>query len=157
DRHTITYRYYGGGPTLPVVGADAAFAEQANEFVEDVADANGTTTFSYQIDAGTRKVSDPRPGFLQTIYTVNAYGATTKVEAPLGKISIMEWATPDNPRPDLVPGNPNLPGVDAVMVAVTDALGRRTEYQYDAEGNVIKETVTFAGEDAKVRPVTEAD
>src|SRR5262249_39072381 len=89
----------------------------------------------------TRAVSDPRPGVPATVYTLDAYGATTEIDAPLGQKTMMTWAM-DHPDPAAVP-DPRLqtPGLDVLMLSKTDALGRTTSYRYDALGNVIQETI----------------
>src|SRR5205814_5329630 len=97
------------------------------------------THFDYQIAASKRVVTDPRPSVGPTTYTVDDYGATVKTEAPLGKTTSTEWATPATPRPGPVPGS----GIDVVMVSQTDALGKKISYQYDTHGNVLEEKEEF--------------
>ncbi len=137
---------------MELAGVDPAFGVPAFEFVnqvvEPIREGTAITGFTYNISASlggtnTRTVTDPRGN--PTVYTLNPYGATVEVVAPMGKRSTMKWATPDTPRPQSVPGHPSLPGVDVVIVEQTDALGQKTEYFYDDLGNVIKETVSFSG------------
>ena len=49
------------------------------------------TTFKFDFTGKTRTVSDPRPGVPDTIYTLNPYGATTKIQAPEGQTSMNRW------------------------------------------------------------------
>ena len=96
------------------------FGIRANEFVSQVIEPGGKTgesessitTFTYNITSpgtpSTRVVSDPRsvsePTIPPTVYTLNGYGATEKIEAPLGKVTMMEWATPGFPQTGIHPG-----------------------------------------------------
>ena len=164
--NTTEYRYYNSGPVLPLPNLNNAFWVQPYEFVKEIiepapginADPNQAnpvpdheapvTVFTYfDPNLNSRQVSDPRPGVLPTIYTMNNYGATIKVEEPLGsnpsaKVTLTEWCT-DAPHPSCVNENGD-PRIDALIVARTDAEGQRTEYQYDSLGNVVKETVIFS-------------
>jgi len=131
--NTTEYRYFSGGPSLPMPGFDPAFGIQPHEFVREVREpvpadnvnAPGwspepeetqpvVTGFTYNIGAQTRIVRDPRhPQVPDSTYHVNLYGATTMIEEPLGKTTTMVWATPDTPQPGPVPGN----GIDVVLVS----------------------------------------
>jgi RHS repeat-associated protein len=175
--NTTQYVYYGGNDvldnagdqSLPIPGLTQAFAVPLYEFVKQVIEPAGrtdqpneraVTQFTYDIAHGTRVVTDPRSAseaIPPTTYHVNLYGATTEIDEPLGKVTKMEWATPDNPRPDLVPGTTLHPGVDIVMVSKTDALGRKTTFKYDALGNVIAETVALTGLGGGIREVQAKD
>ncbi len=78
----------------------------------------------------------------------------------------MTWATPETPEKNAfspVDGPLTLNemnGVDVEMVSMTDAEGQKTSYMYDVNGNVVQETISFAGmssSDTTYLPVTEAD
>ena len=44
------------------------------------------------------------------------------------------------------------------MLSQTDPLGQKTSYEYDAHGNVIKETIDFTSiTDASIKAVTKPD
>ena len=118
------------------------------------------THFTYNLSiqpgvANTRIVSDPRSDIPPTTYTLNPYGAVTRISAPDGAglpnstITRMVWATPETPHPEAfltaTPGSHAAAGVDVELVSTTDALGRTTSYEYDSLGNVVKQTISFAG------------
>ncbi|CAB5137262.1 hypothetical protein D3OALGB2SA_4008 [Olavius algarvensis associated proteobacterium Delta 3] len=153
--NVTTYKYLAdtGKAIFSYPGLPAAFGIRADEFVNKVIEPGGrtggnafsTTTFTYNISTtpGTpnkRIVQDPRP-IPPTVYTLNDYGATVKIEAPLGKVTTMEWATPDSPKPNSIPGS----GIDIQLVSQTDSLGLHRAYKYDELGNLTQETVTFTG------------
>ena len=126
-------------------------------------------TFTYNINAGTRVVTDPRPGVPPTTYTVDSYGATTEIDAPTisgqgTNITRMTWADPATPAPNafsnvdgtLTPNETR--GIDVEMVSQTDPEGQKTSYVYDVNGNVVRTTISFAGMNSAIyMPVTEAD
>jgi YD repeat-containing protein len=135
--------------------------------------AESVTHFTYNLSvtpglANTRVVTNPRPGIPPTTYTLNDYGATVKIAAPDGdghpeaNVIIMEWSTPETPRPEAfpnaAPGSNAATGIDVEMVSSTDAAGRKTSYEYDSLGNVVEQTISFAGiTDPNIKPVTGAD
>jgi RHS repeat-associated protein len=116
---------------------------------------SAVTRFTYDFQNGTRQVSDPRAPvepIPPTTYTLNSYGATVQIAAPLGKVATMTWCT-DAPHP-ACPNASGEPGVDVLMVSKIDPEGRTHRYEYDAAGNLLRETVEFTGGEA---PVTLAD
>ena len=137
-------------------------------------DGMAVTTFVYNLSTNsnspnTRVVSDPRPGVPPTTYTLDAYGATIEISAPDGSgklgdnITTMTWADPSEPQPQAfsaVDGalTPNeLKGIDVEMVSITDPEGRMTSYMYDVNGNLVTQTISFAGMGNAYLPVTRAD
>ncbi len=134
----------------------AFFGEWKKELIGSINQPEGvTTTFTYDFQNGTRELSDPRAPeqpIPPTTYSLNDYGATVRIEAPLGKIVTMEWCT-DAPHPACPTANGE-PGLDVLMVSKVDPEGRTYRYEYDAAGNLIRETVRFTGDEA---PVTLAD
>src|SRR5262249_8011424 len=155
---TTTYEYYpaGGGYALTIPGInpntglpyDPSFGVASNELVHEVIRPAGhgqpqsVRTFIYNFGSGTRVVSDPR-GVPATTYTLDAYGATKRIEEPNPgggggpKVTTMIWAM-DQPDAQAVPSHG---GADVEMLSQTDALGRTTSYRYDVYGNVIQQTI----------------
>jgi RHS repeat-associated protein len=105
------------------IGPLAAPAIQVREFASG---ATLTTNFSYdvsQVAQGLKvTVTDPRGN--DTVYTLNPYGSATKIEEPLGRTTSMTWA--DN---------------DVLKTSETDALGRRTDFSYDSDGNLTVQSI----------------
>ncbi len=153
--HQITrYLYYTEAEDIPGV---VAFQVPKHEIIKTIRQPEGVVTaFTYHFGStiNTRTVSDPRPNIGPTVYTLDSYGTTRRVEAPppqpggTPKITTMEWCV-EAPLPDLCGGIR-----DVLMVTRTDAEGRRTEYRYDARGNVVEETIQLTGNQA---PVTLGD
>ena len=126
----------------------------AAERVKEIDEPGGQTgksdisvrTFFYNFgdgDGDTRVVSDLRPNVAATTYTLDAYGAVTKIEAPEGDTTTQVWATPETPHPEaFVSGGRD--GKDIVLVSRTDALGQTTSYKYDALGNVVETDISVA-------------
>jgi RHS repeat-associated protein len=156
--NTTSYVYHAESDSLP--GA-LAFGLRNREVLKRIEEPEAVVTrFFYDFPAGRRSVSDPRsedpadpappPA---TVYTLDAYGATVKIEAPLGKTTRMEWCT-GAPHPSC-PNPEGAPGVDALMVSMVDAEGRTHLYEYgDGRGNLTRETIVFTGGEA---PVTLTD
>ncbi len=164
SNHTTTYVWGStsdtDGGVNPSPGLDPrydAFYKVINiaaERVKEIDEPGGQTdksevsvrTFSYNFgegDGNTRTVSDLRPGVAATVYTLDSYGAVTKIEAPEGATTTMVWATPESPHPEaFVDGGRD--GKDIVLVSRTDALGQTTSYKYDKNGNVVETNITFA-------------
>src|SRR5262249_26783825 len=101
------------------------------------------TRFDYFFDSRTRVVSDPRFNVPPTIYTLNAYGATVRIEAPEGQIFTKVWSTQQTQFAGVFPNGGGKQGKDIVLVSQTDALGRTTSYKYDNLGNVIEAKTVF--------------
>jgi RHS repeat-associated protein len=144
------YIYYTDSDEFP--GYDASFGISKHEFIREIQQPEGVTIkFTYDLAAGTREVSDPRPNVAATKYTLDDYGATVKVEAPLGRTTTTTWCT-EIPLPDACGGVR-----DAIRVAETDALGRTTRYEYDALGNVVETTIDFSTiSDPDIAPVLDS-
>jgi YD repeat-containing protein len=147
----VEYSYYETGDSLSFGDIDSSFSIRPYEFVKEVREpstndhSSPIIKFTYDLLGNKRTVTDPRLNVAPTVYTLNSYGAAVKIEEPLGKVTLREWATPDNPQdPTIVPGTRFRPGVDVVLVSETDALGRKISYRYDAQGNVIEEKIDFS-------------
>jgi YD repeat-containing protein len=163
--NTTTYAYYDAADSIAGVetfglGAEN-FAGKKHEIVRAIQEPEGVTTrFGYDFLTKTRTVTDPRSEDPQdpappppTRYVLNDYGATVRIEAPLGKTTVMQWCT-DAPHP-ACPDPEGRPGRDALMISMTDAEGRTHQYEYaDGRGNLTKETIRFSASKA---PVTTAD
>jgi RHS repeat-associated protein len=136
--NTTQYTYNRPGEVDGVEGG-GCFVTRIDE-PEDV-----SVDFTYALNQSTRRVSDPRGGIPDTVYTLDAYGATTKIEEP-GKVTEMAWCTES--------AHPSCNGKrDALMVSKTDAEGQVTEYRYDPLGNMVEEKITPNGK----RPLFNAD
>src|SRR5262249_45251900 len=62
-----------------------------------------------------------------TLYTLNGNGSPLRIEEPLGKTTVMEWSDSD-----------------IFKTKETDPLGRVTDYEYDARGNLTLERIHTA-------------
>ena len=174
---------YTGGYSLQVPGFNPFFGVPLFEMVESVSQPGGATdstdpfsviNITYNLSTSlntpnTRVVTNPNPAIPPTTYTMDSYGATTEISAPDGQGNLgsnntfMTWADPASPDPaafSAVDGalTPNeLMGIDVEMVSKTDALGRTTSCIYDVNGNVVQQTISFAGMSSGYLPVTQAD
>ncbi|MCG8434966.1 MAG: DUF6531 domain-containing protein, partial [Gammaproteobacteria bacterium] len=102
----------------------------ATEVVKSVKypDSN-TAEFSYECSSGStfankRRVTDLRGN--TSTYSLNFFGNPIELREPMGKTTKMTWSI-DEGKPD------------NVMTSRTDALGRRTEFEYDDKGNITVE------------------
>lgn len=152
--HLTSYSYYA--ITDNIAGYNVNFLVSKDEMVRAIHKPEGvSTSFDYTIstDPGTpnlRSVDDPRPAIGPTLYTLNQYGATVRIDAPLGKSATFVWCT-DLPLPS------GCARRDAIMAAETDALGRTKRYTYDEQGNITSATIDFSGMSSTLyRPVTNA-
>lgn len=163
DEHNLTsyrdpngnltsYVYYADSDTIP--DWQPSFLVAKHEFVKEVRQPEGVTTaFTYDLSSGPgdphkRTVSARRPGVAATRYTLNEYGATVKIEAPLGKTTTTIWCT-NAPLHAFCNGR-----LDVVAAAEIDALGRTYRYEYDDLGNLVKETIDFSTiTDSTIAPV----
>ena len=142
DGNVTEYGYYQ--PTDAIPGYVDAFLVPKHEFIKEVREPEGVTTrFVYTIstDVNTpnlRAVSDPRPGIPPTVYTLNAYGATVQVDAPLGKTTRTIWCTDAVPAPECNGRR------DALRAAEIDPAGRVHRFRYDDLGNLVEESIDFA-------------
>ncbi|MDR4506573.1 MAG: Ig-like domain-containing protein [Candidatus Scalindua sp.] len=133
------YVYGQPQPVVTLTNIETLFGVPSHERVEFVNQPEGVTTgFTYSFSGKTRVVTDPRPNVSPTTYTLNDYGATVTIVAPMSKRTKMEWCT-DAPHQSCNGG------IDVLMVSKTDAEGRRTEYVYDDLGNLEIETIKFTG------------
>ncbi len=174
---------YIGSYALPVSGFNPAFGVPLYEMVQSVTQPGGATgsgepfstiNFTYNISTSlntpnTRVVSNANPAIPPTTYTLDSYGATTEVNAPNGQgqlgsnITYMTWSDPSSPDPAafsavdgaLTPDE--VMGIDVEMTSETDPLGQKTSYVYDVNGNVVQQTISFAGMSSAYLPVTQAD
>ncbi len=111
--------------------------------------------FRFDWIASRRFVSDPRSdeGVPDSEYALNGYGATTKITAPLGQVTLMEWAT-DHTNGSVRDEAGN-PVHDVLLTRKVDAEGQEHLFRYeDGRGNLTGETIRFASGKA---PVTLAD
>ena len=96
----------------------------------------GRTGFEYDVDGLASRtglelvtrVTDPREE--TTAYALDQYGSPLRITDPLGHETAMTWAEDD-----------------VVMTSRTDANGVTTTFDYDADGNLLTETVTFPDPD----------
>jgi len=115
--------------------------------------------FRFDFPNFRRYVADPRAtdsdgnAIPDTEYTLNVYGATTRVRAPLGQESEMRWAT------DHLDGSvldaAGQPVRDVLMTWRRDPVGQEQFFEFhDGRGNLTRERTTFTG--STKRPVTDA-
>jgi RHS repeat-associated protein len=167
--HPTSYVYYPRGQfTFAPTGTPAGMGTDSHEFVKQIIAPGGltgqsgysVTGYSYDMTPAPdgnykRVVTDPRPGVPATTYYLNAYGSMVEIDAPLGHVTHMVWATPQSPHPEAF-ADPSNPGTDVELVSQTDALGRTTSYQYDDFGNVVQQTISFSGiTDGSIQAVTD--
>jgi len=133
------------------------FAGLPTEVVKEIREPEEVTTeFGYDFQQEIRRVTDPRAGDANdpnppppTEYRLNAYGATVRIEEPLGKTTIMEWGT-DSPSA-ACPDRNGQDGVDVLMTRKVDPEGREHFYYYDyGLGNLIRERIVFPADKAPV-------
>ena len=129
DNHVTSYTYIEG-PFSPSEGDVSG----RPEFVKTVTQVpgNGVSDVVTTFDYGTRSASatsssttvkDAR-GF-ETEYTMNQHGGVTHIAEPLGRTTVVEWMTTDAlKKKEILPG------------------GLVKDYEYDVNGNLIKETAT---------------
>ena len=125
------YVYYTREDEFPGEGDALSYGkfEWVKEFREAVGtEVEATTSFVYDLtelaSTGrfTTHVTDPR--LKTTIYRLNANGSPLEIEEPGGILTVMEWASDD-----------------IYKTQETDAEGRVTVFGYDANANLIKETI----------------
>lgn len=118
---TTSYTYNSGQTTVQPNGVVMLTME--NSYVTQVTDgANGNTSFTYDtLNWQQATVTDPRGS--STSYSLNFYGSPLSISDPAGTTT-MTWAADD-----------------VVMTSKTDANGVRTSYTYDADANLLSETV----------------
>ena len=125
------YVYYTEDDEFPGEGDYLSYGKF--EWVKEVREAVGqpelaTTSFVYDLTelASTgrfiTRVTDPRMN--ATIYRLNANGSPLEIEEPGGVLTVMEWAADDIYKEKEI-----------------DAEGRETWFEYDANANLIKETI----------------
>lgn len=120
--HVTSYNY--NEKTFVVPGHDNVLPTifMPYSVVEAVVDAEGgSTSFAYDFNARSTTVTNPRTH--ATSYLMNEYGSVLVINDPVGTTT-MTWADED-----------------VVMTSKTDARGVRTDYTYDADGNLLTETV----------------
>jgi RHS repeat-associated protein len=115
---------YGGGITI---GLTHPAVTEICEFV--TAGAALTTKFAYdhgatQLAAGQLKTTVTDARHNDSVYTLNLDGNQIKVEAPFGKTTVMTWAAND-----------------VLKTSETDALGRKTLFGYDQNGNLTSQRI----------------
>lgn len=170
---TTRYRYAssaGPGTNYYASGANLLPGLPAHEIVTNVTHLGAarpgfeaTTDQSYGLrfdfTNARRYVAEPRTqdsdgqAIPETEYTVNSYGATVRVRAPLGQESEMRWAT------DHLDGSvrdaAGQPVHDVLMTWRRDPEGQEQFFEYhDGRGNLTRQRTVFTG--SSKRPVTEA-
>jgi len=144
-------------PATNILAGVNLFGGLPTEVVKEVRESEQVTTgFTYDFEQGTRTVGDPRAGDPNdphppspAVYTLNPYGAVTRIQEPLGKVTVMEWGT-DGPTTACLDRN-GTPSVDVLMIRKVDPEGREHLYEYDEGlGNLIREQIRFLGEKAPV-------
>lgn len=118
--HTTNYTYnaaqWAVSPgTIPTLYMPYSFVTAVQE------PEGGTTQFDYGLPGFVRRVTDARNNV--TTYSLNGYGSPLSIQDPVGTTT-MTWS------PD-----------DIVMTNKTDANGVRTDFTYDADANLLSETV----------------
>jgi YD repeat-containing protein len=109
-----------------------AAAEGKFEWVKRVMEPEGATTELFydltEINAGffNTTITDARGNV--TRYTLNLNGSPVRIEEPEGVVTEMVWAVDD-----------------IFKTQETDAKGRVTDFEYDGNANLTKETVTEIG------------
>ena len=124
-----------------------------------VATDDVSTGFRYDFANSLRFVRDPRPvdsdgnPIPETEYEVNLFGATTRITAPLGQETIMEWAT-DHTNGSVL-DEAGQPVNDILMTYRKDPEGQEQFFEYhDGRGNLTRERTVFNMSTKK--PVTDA-
>ena len=132
NNHSYSYTYYQPneiepGPASIVPTLQAQDVVKTVTYPSPNADSpQPVAHFQYEmLTVNKRTVTDLRGH--DTVYTLNYYGNPTKIEEPLGKVTLMTWSIDES-----------LP--DNVMTSRTDALLNKTTYQYDGTGNIMLET-----------------
>jgi RHS repeat-associated protein len=83
--------------------------------------------FTYEVTEGSnRRIVGDMLGY-DTTYILNTYGNPIQIDEPLGRTTKMTWSI-DEGKPD------------NVMTSKTDGRLNTTSYEYDANGNIVKET-----------------
>jgi RHS repeat-associated protein len=115
--------------------------------------------FRFDFTQSRRYVSDPRGtdsdgvAIPDTEYTLNTYGATTRIRAPLGQESELRWAT--DHLDGSVLNEAGQPVHDVLMTWRRDPEGQEQFFEFhDGRGNLTRERTAFAG--SAKRPVTDA-
>jgi len=115
--------------------------------------------FRFDFPNSRRFVSDPRTvdsdgnRIPETEYTLNTYGATVRIRAPLGQETEMRWAT--DHLDGSVRNESGQPTHDVLMTWRRDPEGQEQFFEYhDGRGNLTRERTVFSG--SSKRPVTDA-
>ncbi len=158
--HVTEYVYYGENDAIPgwtdQPSRDQEFIVEKYEYIKEIRKPeNVVVAFSYDLSTGKRWVEDPREEIGATIYTLDGYGAATRIEEPIDgsqfKVTQTVWCTVDTSAPECNGQK------SAQPVKMIDALGRTHIYQYDAQGSRIEERIDFSTiSDGSLRPVLDA-
>jgi len=126
NEHSFGYEYHLAGEIPPNM-ATFVKALRAQDVIKKVAypDTKGALFFYDVANGNKRTVRDLREK--DTVYTLNFYGNPLKIEEQLGKTILMTWSI-DEGKPD------------NVMTSLIDPRTFATYYEYDAQGNITKET-----------------
>jgi len=120
------YEYFGPNEVVANPAKSAIKYLKSQDVVKKVTyPDNAFALFQYGMQDATRTVTDLR-GY-NIVYTLNYYGNPLRIDEPLGKTTRMTWSIDEGKN-------------DNVMTSKTDGRGYTTTYEYDAKGNVSKET-----------------
>lgn len=124
--HSMVYSFHTPGEIPASMGS----------FVQELKDEEVTKTvtypggdaakFGYSFSGGNlRTVTDPRGN--TTEYLLNYYGNPREIREPMGKLTKLTWTIDEGKN-------------DNLITSRTDARNHTYTYEYDAKGNIIRET-----------------
>lgn len=157
--YVTEYVYYGENDSIPgwterPQGSDQ-FVVAKYEYIKEIRQPEEVViSFRYDLGTGIREVDDPREAIGDTRYTLDSYGATTRVEKPVGdgtyQVTQTIWCTEST-------ADAACNGRQAVQpIKMIDPAGRVHRYEYDDLGNLTKETIQLDGiTDSTLLPVTD--
>ncbi len=133
NNHSYSYGYHGPGEVSPNL-ANFTKVLKSQDVVKQVVYPDGHAAgFQYDVATANKRLVTDLRGNLAT-YTLNYLGNPLQIEEPLGKITQMTWSI-DEGKPD------NVMTSKTVTAGVPGAVRNlTTTYEYDAKGNVTRET-----------------
>lgn len=125
NSRSFNYQYYTLGDSFPNTSSVSNL--RSTDVVKKVQYPDlKSASFAYNLQTvNKRTVTDLRGN--DTVYTLNYYGNPLRIDEPLGKTTRMTWSIDEGKN-------------DNVTTSKTDPLGYITLFDYDPQGNVIKET-----------------